>query len=169
MATTAPSARRQSSDIKKPQGVQITDRRFIRFDSSFGTNVPRTVLTVCMQHLFASSEDTFVRMHNHTPGDKLTGLPDGGNMSICTQNNVIDKTRYITGCSVEGSILLKIPGKNDADIIAANSQQIIDAIEIHFGAARRSFRHSKWKFNGVKQTLGDALIDFPQHFWLKLF
>lgn len=166
--TTPTSARQPSPDTKKPKGVQITDRRFIRFDYPFGTNVPRTVLTVCMQHLFASSEDTFVRMHNHTPGDRLTGLPDRSNMSICIQNNVIDETRYITGCSIEGTILLEISGKNNIDVIAANRQQIINAIEIHFLPARCAFRQSKWKFNGVKQALGDALIDLPQHFWFKI-
>jgi hypothetical protein len=174
MTTTAASSSRtvrqhNNLETQKPAGVQVKDCRFIKFDSPFGSNVPRTILTLCMEHTFASSENTFIRTFNYTRGDKITGLPYRGNTPICAESKVISNTRNIAGCCIEASVILETPGSNDRDTITANTNQIIAAIEIHLLPVRKAFKQSSWRFDGIKQTLGDAIIEFPRYFWTKLF
>lgn len=163
---TAPPTKTTAPE--KPKAVQMTDRRFLEFKYAFGLEVPRTVLSICMEHVFASAEDAFVRMHDHNPGSKITGLPDRRNISVCVRNEVISETRFITGCNVEGVVILETPGNDDADIIDANKKQITDAIELYFLGVRTAFKSSRWRFKAVNQVKDNSFTSFPLHFYLKL-
>lgn len=90
-------------------------------------------------------------------------------MSICARNDVIGKTRYITGSSIEGFVALNNRGGTEEEIVRENAIQIIETLEMYFITAREAFRKSEWNYKGISKVLGDAFIDLPKYLWLRLF
>lgn len=142
----------------KPTGIYITDRRFIYFMYPFEEVSPTPMFVMCLEHFLTSNEASFIRMHNHTVGEAVTGLPTRNNTSLCVKNKVTDEVQYIISCSTEGTVQLPTRGSSYDDILAGNESFIREQLRIYFADAKKAFA-AKWACAGLKILKDGKLED----------
>jgi hypothetical protein len=121
---------------------------------------PTPMFVMCLEHLLVSSETSFIRMHNHTIGEIVTGLPTRNNTSLCVRNEVIEGIQYIVGRSTESAVQLPTKGSSYDDILAGNESFIREQLRIYFADAKKAFA-AKWACTGLKMLKDGKLEDLP--------